>query len=157
MHQKAQVAEEFFYAIFYLTMTSVVVFFMVIIPTTILENTYETHDRDNVVWNERVFAKASTKDELTLRVIPGVLENPEKFTTKSINKSFDFGKAPRKVAFKLTYDTKSIYFDKEFYDIAKPLSPVAYPAFTQSRPLLVKNELKRLEIDQVFSKKQKWS
>jgi len=154
MQRKAQ-AWQIFPAIVYLMMTSVVVILMVQVPKTILDNAAETYDRDNAIFEERIFNKLSTKDELTTRVIPGVIEKKEQFSTKRIKKSFDLGKTPRRVGFKLTYDRKSIYFNQDFYEDAKPLSPVVYKDFVHQRPLLVENELKQLEIDQVFTPEMK--
>jgi len=142
--------EEIFYAVFYLLMTSAVVFLIVVVPKTILESAADTHDRDNAIYNERIYSKISSRDPLTFRVVPGVIEKQEQFSAKKINESFNIGFTPRRIAFKLTYDGKSVYYDKDWYEFAKPLSPVRYPAFTQNRPLLIEGDLKKLEIDQVF-------
>lgn len=150
MDRKAQ-AEELFPAFWYLLTIGAVTAVMVLVIYTVLGSAVETYDRDNAIFDERIYAKISTKDALTGRVVPGVLTSQQQFTNAAINHSFDTSGSPRRLAFKLTYDAKSVFFDKALYAEAKPLSPVRYKGFVHQRPLIVEGELKSLEIDQVYN------
>ena len=95
----------------------------------------------------------SIYDPLLFRTYPGHTCKGGCFDEKFIENSFDTSNSQRAMGFKLTYGDKSIFFNKDFYDDAKPLSPVRYDVFIEERPILVvdTNEVEKLTIDQVYS------
>lgn len=137
----------------YIPMTAIIVFILLYIPIIVLGSAAKTQQLENIVFAERVFNKMSIYDQLLFRTYPGYTCKQGCFDQKFINDSFDNLDSLREIGFNLTFNKKSIYFNKEFYYDARVLVPVRYDQFKEQRPVLVvdTDKVEKLAIDQVYS------
>lgn len=137
----------------YIPMTAVIVFIIVYIPTVILGKAVETQQLENIVFADRIYNKMSIYNQLLFRTYPGHTCKQGCFDEKFIENSFDNSNSLREIGFNLTFNKKSIYFNKDFYDDAIVLAPIRYDRFIEQRPVFVvdTNKIEKLTIDQVYS------
>lgn len=140
--------------LFYLPMTAAVIFFLVTVPLSILQTQTETHNLENAMVAERAFSKISYYDADIGRIYPGVVSS-QQLKSASIENAFIVSLDARKTAIKLNVARTDIYFNKLFYEIAKPLAPAAYYEISAKKQInvLESQQAAALEIDEVFSKK----
>lgn len=151
-NKKAQVQHVWKWLL-YISMTAIIVFIITYIPTIILSSAAKTQQLENIVFSERIYNKMSIYDPLLFRTYPGHTCKQGCFDQKFINTSFDNLDSARQMGFKLTFDQKSIFFNKDFYDDAVVLAPVRYDLFVEERPVLVvdTDRVEKLVIEQVYS------
>ncbi|MBN1644741.1 hypothetical protein JW851_01705 [Candidatus Woesearchaeota archaeon] len=137
----------------YIPMTLIVVFIVVYIPSVILDNAVKTQNLENIVLADRVYNKMSIYDWLLFRLYPGHTCKGGCFDQRFINDSFDNTGSSKEVGFKLVFNKKPIYFNKDFYDDAVVLVPVRYDRFIEERPVIIVDtgKIDKLTIDQVYS------
>jgi hypothetical protein len=156
-NHKAQLAEGAIFWILYIMMTGIVIFMIASIPTTIYSQTTETYGMENAILNERIYSKVSWQSDLTNRQYPGELQSLTGWKPDSIKNAFDTLGAPRQLGFRVAIDGQEAYYDRDFYNRAKPLSPVRYKGFEEKRPVWIVDEKKiaSLTLEQLFSPKPK--
>ncbi len=152
-NRKAVLAEGVIFWMIYIAMTGVVIFLIRAIPSTVYSQATETFGMENAVLTDRVYNEVAWESPLTQREYIGELPKLSDWDTKRINSAFDTLGAPRQLSFKLTLEGKEAYYDEAFYKRAKPLSPVRYKSFVETRPVWIVEDKKiaTLEIDQVFA------
>ncbi|MBD3361313.1 hypothetical protein GF358_00820 [Candidatus Woesearchaeota archaeon] len=137
----------------YIPLTAVVVFIITYIPSVVLGNAAKTDQLENIVFSERIYNKMSIYDPLLFRTYPGHTCKQGCFDQKFITNSFDNSGSAREMGFKLIFDNKEIFFNRDFYDDAVVLAPVRYDLFIEQRPVFVVDtgDIENLEIVQVYS------
>lgn len=157
MHnRKAQIAEGAIFWIFYILLTSAVVFFVVYTPVEVLGERTKTNNLENAIFAERAYAKTAWQSPLTNRAYLGYLPTKTSWNKDRVEKSFSTIGTPRKLGLKLTLNHDEAFVDENFYKEAKPLSPVRYPAFVDVRPVWIADQQQfvPLVIDQVYTPRQ---
>ncbi len=151
-NKKAQLKHVFPWLL-YIPLTAAIVFVILYIPVVVLGGAAKTQQLENVVFSDRIYNKMSIYDDLIFRLYPGHTCTSGCFDQKFINDSFDTSGSSRGIGFKLTFNKNSIFFNKDFYDDAKPLAPVRYDEFLEVRPIIVidTGSVDKLFIDQVYS------
>jgi hypothetical protein len=149
------VFSDLLYWMFYIPMTAAIIFFLVIVPFSILQTRLETHNLEHAIIAERAFNKISYRDDETGRIYPGVASR-EQLNKLDIGNFFSISLDARRTAIKLTAAGKGIYFNEAFYEIAKPLAPVRYYELITKKQLNIigEQQIAQLETDVVSS--QKW-
>ena len=111
-----------------------------IISTSSSEAT-NTHDLEAQIIENRIFHTLAYTDANTGRVYPGKIDLT-KFTTKYFNASFE---TKRSIGIRLTLtDHKIIYYDEEFYSIAKPLKNTKrYLEIISKKPVILVDKDKK--------------
>jgi len=141
------------YWFFYLPFTAVIILVILFIPQNVEKIQLETHNLDQAIIAERAFAKVARQDINTGRIYIGQL--PENIEEKDL--IFDNSQSPKDLAIKISVDGKEAYYNKEFYADAKPLAPVRYRSYKQVKPAIQGNEIKAVEVEEVFPKKYEFS
>lgn len=157
MHgRKGQLAEAVVFWIFYIILTGAVVYVIVSTPATVFSRVTDTQQLENAIFAERMYDKVAGQSALTQRVYPGILASKTAWDKQRIMNAFATAGTPRGIGFKLTLDGQEAYFDERFYKEAKPLSPVRYKSFVETRPVWLqdKQEFAALTIDQVYALKR---
>ncbi|MBW2978753.1 hypothetical protein KY304_01420 [Candidatus Woesearchaeota archaeon] len=137
----------------YIPLTAVIVFLITYIPVFVFSDVTNTQNLENIILSERAYHAVSIYDDLIFREYPGHTCSAGCFNQKIIEDAFDSSDSPRNLGFKLTFNKKSIFFNEDFYNDAKPLSPVRYDTFVEVRPVIIKDRkaVDDLVIDQVYS------
>jgi hypothetical protein len=150
--RRAQVTDWMFW-IFYIIMTSAVVYFVVVTPASVFSQKTDTASMENAIFAERVHARLGSQSPLTKRVYPGVLPTRVALDSPALVEAFNTAGTPRQLAVKVSLDHEEVYFNEDLYRHAKPLSPVRYQNFIETRPVWIVDEQKlaSLTIDQVYA------
>jgi hypothetical protein len=150
--RRAQVTDWMFW-IFYITMTSAVVYFVAVTPASVFSQKTDTASMENAIFAERVHAKLGYQSPLTKRVYPGVLPTMAAWDPRALVASFNTAGTPRQLAVKVSLDQDEAYFNEELYRRSKPLTPVRYQNFIETRPVWIVDQQKlvSLTIDQVYA------
>ena len=143
-----------YFIVFYIPMTLIVTVLLVSVPSNILDARIITGELDNVFLGERIFNKVSFKDIGAGRIYPGVMEDRERFNVSLLKDAFFFPE-DRNFAVKLSMDSRSVFYNEPFYEIARPLAPVRYKLFVSQKEMIIQKDKSqaRLTIEQVFDKK----
>lgn len=155
LDRKAQIGEAVIFWIFYISLTVAVIFFIVQAPVSVLSQKTDTEGLENMIFAERIMTKTAWQSPLTHRIYSGVLASKGSWDKKRVVDAFTTAGTPRRLAIKLVLDHDEVYFNEGFYKEAKPLSPVRYQNFIETRPVWIQDSQKfaLLEIDQVYSPK----
>lgn len=156
MHdRKGQIAEAFVFWIFYIGLTVAVLFFVVGAPTTVFSQKTQTSGLENAIFAERIYDKTAWQSPLTKRMYPGFLTTMAAWDKQRIASAFSTLGTPRRLAMELTLGHDTAYVDEAHYKQWKPLSPVAYENFIETRPVLMQDTrtIVPLTIDQVYAPK----
>src|SRR3989344_4306013 len=147
--KKAQLGIQWLYWTIYIFITAIFVGLVRFLPAIYFATAIDTYNIENTIYNERVFQELSNIDNLTLRHNYGVsdvaLLSDDRFSNTFSNE-FD-----KKLAFKISVDGKTAFFNKNFYDRARPLAPVRYKIFNSKKPIVSQNNIVLLNIEQVFT------
>lgn len=155
-NKKASLSEEaIFQLVYMLFLTIPVVTLIYFIPGIVLNNAYDTQKFENEIYQIRALNAVSSVSPLTKKVIPIIIDT-EEFKVDLLNKAFDEMLFKKQIGFWVNLpelEKKDFYFNKEFYDDAKPLTPVRYLNFASTYKVYLsdKKKLSDLVIDQVFS------
>ncbi len=138
------------YLAFGVAVTAVVVMLLTKIPENVYQANVDTADLENYILSERIFARVSYEDKDSGRAYRGMLFEKKEFKEKFADNPFDL--SDEKIAFKLTLNGEEVYIDRQFYDIAKPLTPIRYKNITYAKPVIIIGEkaVASLAVDQVF-------
>ncbi|MEM4253841.1 MAG: hypothetical protein QXR48_00425 [Candidatus Woesearchaeota archaeon] len=155
LDRRAQISEAVVFWIFYIALTVAVIFFIVQAPSSVFSQKTDTAGLENVIFTERILTKTAWQSPLTHRIYSGVLASKGLWDKKMIVDAFTTAGTPRRLAMKLTLDHDEAYFNEGLYKEAKPLSPVRYQNFIETRPVWIQDSQKfaLLEIDQVYAPK----
>lgn len=167
-NKRGQVSEEaLFWIFFYLPLTIIVVFLIKIVPSIVLSTVYDTKNLENYIYQERALNGLHYKSPLTKGVYPFsmnsdqlralVSEEKDYRKYKGLEDAFDEVAFEKEIGFFVSLDEFALYFNKVFYDDAKPLAPVRYFDVTKTYPVFVVDKKKesKLTVDQVFSPRMK--
>lgn len=152
-NRKGQVEHVLFYALVYLPLTAIVVFFITkYMPFLVFGDAASSFDAEKLIYTERVFSSISKTDEVTLRR-QSFIADLDRITDASLERVFYTEKPPAQeaneaeksddasrgtVGIRVTASNKKAYFDKGFFDDAFPLKP-RYATFVEKRAALLYN------------------
>ncbi len=149
LDKKAALSFEYFYWFVFILVTSAFVFIVSFVLSVYFATGVNTYNLENKIYNERVFERLSDIDYITLRHNYGVT-NVELLNKTVFSNMFskDFEK---KLAFKIKINEVTAFFNKDFYDYARPLAPVRYKLFILQKPIIFSDKIVDVNIEQVFT------
>ncbi len=155
-NKKGTVSEEAIFQLIYMSVLTIpVVALMFFIPGMVLDNVYDTQNLENEIYQLRILNAITSVSFLSQKQSPIIIDTNQ-FQEERINQSFDEKIFKKEIGFLIhlpALEEKTLYFNKEFYEIAKPLTPVRYLNFVSTYKVYLsdKKQSSDLVIDQVFN------
>ncbi len=138
--KKGEAEEDmFWFALFYLPLLAAVCIALVIFPRTLMETSLEPVPLDQAIQARQLNARLWVTDENTGRTSPFAY-------TDDLSKA-DKVFAAKQMAYSISIDGKKAHYNKQFYDIAKPIAPFRYLGYTENRNVKVNGATKQLQIE----------
>lgn len=145
--KKGALSEEAVYIVVCFVVTSLIFAGIFLIPESTLKYSLETNNLENQIYNERIYNEISNTELYTKRLQKGVITN---FNSDALQNSFNENK---KIGFRLDIGGNEIFFNQDFFEYAKPLTPIRFKAFEQKRNVVFKGQ-NVLQIEQVYDDQQ---
>ncbi len=140
-HKKAEAPSElmFKFGFFYLPLTAVVVMAFVIFPRNLMASSLQAVPFDEATEARQLHSRLWATDENTGRTSPFIYVSD----LGDINVTY----TRKKMAYGVTLDGQQKIYEKQFYDIAKPIAPFRYLGYTETRPVNVDGDTKQLTLE----------
>ncbi len=141
---------DFLYFFFYVGLTFVLAIAISSIPDGILNSVLQKGNLEYTTNNDRMNTMLAYKDPYSGRFDYAVIQSDKIINNETVKNLLIFPK-DKKIAIALSLDGKKYYWKKNFYDIAKPLTPITYESIVNTRLVQLPNkEWRKLTIEQVY-------
>ena len=140
--------------VFYVPMTLIVYFLLIQAHDDVLNARIYVGELDDAFLLERAFDRVSYADPNTGRIYPGVIEDPALLNESLVRGMFYFH-PDKPTALNWTVGNKSVVFNPDYYEIARPLAPVRYRLVSSQKEanMLKDKNLASMKIEIVSGKK----
>lgn len=129
--------------LFYIPLTAFAVLALIIVPTSMLQNSVQPITMDAAIMQDRLFMKSSE--------FSPIFGQTNKLTG-NLNKSVALELSEKKFAYNVSAGSQSVYGNKEFYEDAVPIASIKYDRFTSSRTLMSSSGPVVVTVDQIYPK-----
>lgn len=155
MNKKAVWAlPEWLFFFFYIFLSFTIAQILVEIPDSILNNRLQTGELVPSIDGDRINTMLAYKNPYSGKFDYGKIASADIVNNQTVHDLIIYPQKDNKAIY-LSIDGKKAYFNKKFYEIAKPLAPIRYSSTVNTR--LVQDQkdkgVKLLTIEQVYKKK----
>ncbi len=140
--KKGQSEDVFWFAFFYFPLTMFVVIALVLMPKALMEKSLQPVPLDEAIQARQLNSQLWATNMFTGRTSPFDYTDD----LSEINKTVTL----KQMAYKVSIDGAEAYYQKPFYNIAKPIAPFRYLGYTEIRRITVKGSTKKLEIEEYY-------
>ncbi|MBW3004421.1 hypothetical protein KY310_01145 [Candidatus Woesearchaeota archaeon] len=141
---------DFLYFFFYVGLTFVLAIALGAIPDSILNSVLQKGNLEYTTNNDRMNTMLAYKDPYSGRFVYDKIES-ENIISVDVARNLLVFPENKKIAIALSLDGKTFYYKKDFYEIAKPLTPITYESVINTRLVQLPNkEWRKLTIEQVY-------
>lgn len=153
-HKRGQSEDVFWFALFYLPLTAIVVLSLVIMPKTLMEHSTQPIPLDEQIQSRQISSRMWQTSEVTGRTSP--FDYNEDIT--DLNKTY----TKKQMAYAVTIGDKKTIYNDDYYQMIKPIAEYRAKPFTEVRNVKVNGQTKQLVIEQYYPKRyetqeEKWS
>jgi len=123
-NKKAQGPEIFWYIFLYLPLTIIVITSLVIIPRSLMAKSLQPVPLDQMIQSRQLQSQMWTKNPVT-----GKTNLMDYQITKDLNKTY----TTKQITYRVQLGNQETYYNKELYELAKPISPFRYLPYLEER------------------------
>ena len=139
-------AEEVFkFGFFYFPLTMGVLIAFVLFPSALMEASVQPVPVDQAIQARQLTSRLWTTNMLTGRTSPFEYNDDLSTLNRTITK--------KQMAYSVAIDSKEVFYNKQLYDIAKPIAPFRYRGYNEARQISVRGTLKQLKIEEYYPQK----
>lgn len=143
-NKRAQAETPFWYGLFYLPLTAIVILAIVIIPKNLMDKSVEPIPLDQQIQAKQTMSRLWETSTITGRTSP--FQYTDDLT--GINNTY----SSKQMTYLVKIGDKETIHNKKFYEIAQPIAPFRYLPYSETRQINVKGTEKQLTIEEYYPK-----